>query len=55
MHFLTKKGLPMPKQNNVKLFLQITYCKRNLSRQFPKDPVAGVTCVHHIIHKSLAC
>ena len=45
----------MPNQNNVELFLKITYCKRNLSSsQFPKDPMAGVTCVPHIIHKSLA-
>ena len=38
----------MPNQNNVELFLKISYCKRNLSRQFPKDPMAGVTCVLHI-------
>ena len=52
MHFLNKKE---PNQNNVELFLKITYCKRNLSRQFPKDPMTGVTCVPHIMHKSLAC
>ena len=54
MHFLNKiKSLPMPKQNNVELVLKITYCK--LSRQCPKDPMAGVTCVPYITHKSLAC
>ena len=35
----------MPNENNVELF---SYCKRNLSRQFPKDLMAGVTCVPHI-------
>ena len=45
----------MPNQNNVELCLKITYCKRKLSRQSPKDPMAGVTCVPFIIHKSLAC
>ena len=39
-----------PKQNNVGLFLENTYCK--LSRQCPKYPMAGVTCVPHITHKS---
>ena len=38
----------MPNQNNAELFLKISYCKRNLSRQFPKDLMAGVTCVPHI-------
>ena len=38
----------MPNQSNVELFLKISYCKRNFSRQFPKDPMAGVTCVPHI-------
>ena len=50
MHFLNKNN-----QNNVELILKIAYCKRKLSRQFPKDPMAGVTCVPHIIYKSLAC
>ena len=49
MQFLNKKkSLPISNQNNVELFLKISYCKRNLSRQFPKDPKAGVTCVPHI-------
>ena len=43
-----KKSLPMPNQNNVEPFLKISYFKRNLSRQFPKDPMAGVTCVPHM-------
>ena len=42
------KSLPMPNQNNVELFLNYSYCKRNLSRQLPKDPMAGVICVPHI-------
>ena len=46
--FKQKKSLPMPNQYNVELFLKTSYCKRNLSRQFPKDPMAGVTCVPHI-------
>ena len=37
----------MPNQNNVELFLKITYCKRNLSRQFAKDPMTGVTCASY--------
>ena len=46
--FKQKKSLPISNQNNVEHFLKISYCKRNLSRQFPKDPMAGVTCVPHI-------
>ena len=46
--FKQKKSLPMPNQYNIELFLKVSYCKRNLSRQFPKVLTAGVTCVPHI-------
>ena len=46
--FKQKKSLLISNQNNVELSLKISYCKRNLSRQFPKDPKASVTCVPHI-------
>ena len=52
--FKQKKGLPMPNQNNVEPFLKISYCKRNLSRQFRKDLMVGVTYVPHIIYTSLS-